>query len=107
MYKNCLPPESEDGKEKALRYHDRRRAERAKRALSTNKRSCQRSFLQNPHLVTTKRYLLELLSQLRHNLKQISHKPHIRDLENRRIRILINRRNDLTILHTRQMLNSS
>lgn len=49
--------------------------------------------------------LPQLLCQLRHHHKQIPHQPHICHLKDRRIPILINRRNNLTIFHPRQMLN--
>lgn len=51
--------------------------------------------------------LLQLLRQLRHLLKQIPNQPNIRNLEDRRIGILVDRSNNLTILHTRQVLNST
>ena len=51
--------------------------------------------------------LLQLLRQLRHLLKQIPNQSNIRNLEDRRIGILVNRSNNLTILHTRQVLNST
>ena len=48
---------------------------------------------------------LKLLGQLRHRIKQISHKPDIGHLEDRRIGIFVDRDDDLAFLHARQMLD--
>ncbi len=46
-----------------------------------------------------------LLGQLRNSLEQIVHQPIISDLENGRLRIIVNRHDRFRILHTRQVLN--
>ena len=51
--------------------------------------------------------LTQLLRQLGHLLEKISYKSHVGDLENWRIRIFIDTRNNLAILHASQMLDRS
>lgn len=50
---------------------------------------------------------LELLCQLRHFFKQVADKANICNLEDWRIGVLVDRGNDLAVLHTRQMLNGA
>lgn len=50
-------------------------------------------------------WLLQLLRQLGHLFKQISHEPHIRDLKDRCVGVLVDRRDDLAVLHAREMLD--
>lgn len=49
--------------------------------------------------------LLQLLRQLGHLLKQVADKPHVRDLEDGRVRVLVDGRDDLAVLHARQVLD--
>ena len=51
--------------------------------------------------------LLKLLSKLRDNLEQITDEPHVRDLEDGSIGVLVDGRNNLAVLHTRKMLDST
>jgi hypothetical protein len=45
------------------------------------------------------------LRQRRHNLKQVAHHADIRDLEDRRIRVFVDRNHRLCALHAHQMLD--
>jgi hypothetical protein len=51
--------------------------------------------------------LAERIHQLRHDFKQIPDQPVIRHLKNRRIRILVDRNDDLGFLHPGQMLDGT
>jgi hypothetical protein len=48
---------------------------------------------------------LQLTNKLRHDRKQVTHKADIRNLEYRRVFVLVDRDDDLGILHAGQMLN--
>lgn len=50
---------------------------------------------------------LDLFGELRYLLKQITNQTNIRYLEDGRIGVLVNSSNDLAVLHTSQMLDSS
>lgn len=49
--------------------------------------------------------LLQLSRQFRHYVEQIPNETHVGDLKNGRIGVLVDGRDDFTILHARQMLN--
>ena len=49
--------------------------------------------------------LVELLGQLRHDLEQVADQADVGDLEDRRVLVLVDRDDDLRILHAREVLD--
>lgn len=52
-------------------------------------------------------FVVQLLRQLRHLLKEIANKPDICNLEYRRIGVFIDGGNDLAVLHTSEVLDGA
>ena len=51
--------------------------------------------------------LLDLLRELRNSLKEVRNEPNVRNLEYRRIWVLVHSNNKLALLHAREMLNGT
>src|SRR3990172_1391205 len=51
--------------------------------------------------------LLQLRDHLRYRLEEVGHQPVVRHLEDRRLLVLVDRHDDLRVLHPRQVLDRS